>query len=103
MGASLGETALRITDVRERTFSIASPISNAYIDFRKMTCSVVAVVTDVVRDGRPVIGFGFNSNGRYAAGGILRDRILPRILEADPIPSWTRPRATWTRSGSGPP
>jgi L-alanine-DL-glutamate epimerase-like enolase superfamily enzyme len=75
---------MRITDIREKTFSIASPISNAYIDFRKMTCSVVAVSTDVIRDGKPVVGFGFNSNGRYAAGGLLRDRFLPRLLEAEP-------------------
>lgn len=75
---------MRITDVREKTFSIASPIANAYIDFSKMTCSVVAVVTDVIRDGKPVIGYGFNSNGRYGAGGLLRERFLPRLREADP-------------------
>lgn len=75
---------MRITDIREKTFSIASPIANAYIDFSKMTCSVVAVVTDVIRDGKPVIGYGFNSNGRYGAGGLLRDRFLPRLREADP-------------------
>src|SRR5260370_829155 len=56
---------MRIVDIRERTAPIASPIANAYIDFSKMTCSVVAVVTDVVRDGKPVVGYGFNSNGRY--------------------------------------
>jgi L-alanine-DL-glutamate epimerase-like enolase superfamily enzyme len=75
---------MRITDVREKTFSIASPIANAYIDFSKMTCSVVAVVTDVIRDGKPVVGYGFNSNGRYGAGGLLRERFLPRLREADP-------------------
>jgi L-alanine-DL-glutamate epimerase-like enolase superfamily enzyme len=75
---------MRIVDVRETTASMQSTIRNAYIDFSKMTASVVAVVTDVVRDGRPVIGYGFNSNGRYAAGGILRDRIIPRIRQADP-------------------
>ncbi|HYH18834.1 MAG TPA: mandelate racemase/muconate lactonizing enzyme family protein [Azospirillum sp.] len=63
---------------------MASPIANAYIDFSKMTCSVVAVITDVVRDGKPVVGYGFNSNGRYAAGGLLRERFLPRLAEADP-------------------
>jgi len=73
---------MRIVDIRETTASIASPISNAYIDFSKMTCSVVAIVTDVVRDGRPVVGYGFSSNGRYAASGILRERILPRLREA---------------------
>ncbi len=75
---------MRILDIREKTVSIASSIANAYIDFSKMTCSVVAVVTDVVRDGRQVIGYGFNSNGRYGAGSLMRERFLPRVLEADP-------------------
>jgi L-alanine-DL-glutamate epimerase-like enolase superfamily enzyme len=75
---------MRILDIREKTVSIASPIANAYIDFSKMTCSVVAVVTDVVRDGAPVIGYGFNSNGRYGQGALMRDRFLARIAEADP-------------------
>ena len=75
---------MRILDIREKTVSIASPIANAYIDFSKMTCSVVAVVTDVVRDGKPVIGYGFNSNGRYGQGALMRDRFIARLLEADP-------------------
>jgi len=75
---------MKIVDIRERTASIASPIRNAYIDFRKMTVSVAAVVTDVVRDGKPVVGYGFNSNGRYAQGCLLRERFIPRVREADP-------------------
>ncbi|HVO16076.1 MAG TPA: mandelate racemase/muconate lactonizing enzyme family protein [Alphaproteobacteria bacterium] len=75
---------MRIVDIRERTVSIASNIANAYIDFSKMTCSVVALVTDVVRDGKPVVGFGFNSNGRYGQGALMRERIVPRVLEARP-------------------
>jgi L-alanine-DL-glutamate epimerase-like enolase superfamily enzyme len=75
---------MRIVDIREMTASIASPIANAYIDFSKMTCSVVAVITDVMRDGKPVVGYGFNSNGRYGAGGLLRERFLPRLKEAKP-------------------
>lgn len=75
---------MRILEVREKTVSIASPIANAYIDFSKMTCSVVAVITDQMRDGRPVVGFGFNSNGRYGQGALMRERFLPRLLEADP-------------------
>lgn len=75
---------MRIVDIREQTVSIASPIANAYIDFSKMTCSVVAVVTDVIRDGRPVVGYGFNSNGRYGQGALMRDRFLSRVLEAPP-------------------
>ncbi len=75
---------LRIVDVREITQPISSPIRNAYIDFSKMTSSLVAVVTNVERDGRRVIGYGFNSNGRYGQGGLIRERFAPRILEADP-------------------
>src|SRR3954467_6969232 len=75
---------MRIVEIREKTFPIASPIRNAYIDFSKMTLSLVAVVTDVVRDGRRVVGYGFNSNGRYGQGALMRERFLPRWLEADP-------------------
>ena len=75
---------MRIVEIREVTKPIASPIRNAYIDFSKMTASLVAVVTDVVRYGRPVIGYGFNSNGRYGQGGLIRERFRDRIPQADP-------------------
>ncbi|WP_371767035.1 mandelate racemase/muconate lactonizing enzyme family protein [Massilia sp.] len=75
---------MRIVDIREQTLPISSPIRNAYIDFSKMTLSLVAVITDVVRDGKPVVGYGFNSNGRYGQGKLMRERFIPRILEADP-------------------
>ena len=74
----------RIVDVREITKPIASPIRNAYIDFTKMTSSLVAVVTNVVRHGKPVVGYGFNSNGRYGQGGLIRERFANRLTEADP-------------------
>jgi L-alanine-DL-glutamate epimerase-like enolase superfamily enzyme len=76
--------SVRIVDIQERTVSIASAISNAYIDFSKMNVSVVALETDVVRHGRAVVGYGFNSNGRYAQGGIIRDRLIPRIMGRPP-------------------
>src|SRR3984893_16111460 len=75
---------MRIVDIREVTAPIASSIANAYIDFSKMTLSLVAVVTDVKRDGRTVVGYGFNSNGRYGQGGLIRERFAPRLKEADP-------------------
>ena len=73
---------VKIVDVRNTVVPIASDIANAYIDFSKMTASVVCVVTDVVRDGKPVVGYGFNSNGRYAARGLLDERFIPRLKEA---------------------
>ena len=76
--------SVRIIDIREVTKPISSPIRNAYIDFSKMTSSLVAVVTDAFRDGKRVIGYGFNSNGRYGQGGLIRERFAPRILAADP-------------------
>jgi D(-)-tartrate dehydratase len=75
---------MRIVAVHERTVPMAAPIANAYVSFSRMTASTVAVVSDVVRDGEPVVGFGFNSNGRYAQGGLLRERFIPRLLDADP-------------------
>jgi L-alanine-DL-glutamate epimerase-like enolase superfamily enzyme len=75
---------VRIVDIREVTKPISSPIRNAYIDFSKMTSSLVAVMTNVQRGGKPVVGFGFNSNGRYGQGGLIRERFAPRILEAEP-------------------
>src|ERR1700754_3822580 len=75
---------MKIVEIREKTLPISSPIRNAYIDFSRMTLSLVAVVTDVIRDGRRVVGYGFNSNGRYGQGGLIRERFAPRVLEADP-------------------
>ena len=49
-----------------------------------MTTSVVAVVTDVIRDGKPVVGYAFNSTGRYACGAQMRARFIPRLLSAAP-------------------
>jgi D(-)-tartrate dehydratase len=74
---------VRIVDIRDTVVPIQSQIRNAFIDFSQMTVSVLALITDVVRDGKPVVGFGFNSNGRYAPSGLLRDRFIPRLKAAD--------------------
>ncbi|MEE9255598.1 MAG: mandelate racemase/muconate lactonizing enzyme family protein [bacterium] len=75
---------MRITEIRDTVVPIRSDIRNAFIDFGAMTVSVVALITDVVRDGKPVVGFGFNSNGRYAQQGLLRERFIPRLMSAEP-------------------
>lgn len=75
---------VRIVDIAEVTKPIATHIRNAYIDFSEMTSSLVAVVTDVVHDGKRVVGYGFNSNGRYGQGGLIRERFRKRLLQADP-------------------
>ena len=74
---------MKIIDIREMVVPIKSPIRNAFIDFGQMTVSVLALITDVVREGQPVVGFGFNSNGRYAPSGLLRERFIPRLRAAD--------------------
>jgi L-alanine-DL-glutamate epimerase-like enolase superfamily enzyme len=75
---------MRIVDIRECAIPLKSNMRNSSIDFSEMTTSVVAVLTDVVREGRPVAGFAFNSTGRYACGAAMRARFIPRILSADP-------------------
>lgn len=64
---------MKILQVKDSVVSIASKIQNAYIDFSKMTVSIVALVTDVIKEGKPVVGYGFHSNGRYAQAGLLKD------------------------------
>jgi L-alanine-DL-glutamate epimerase-like enolase superfamily enzyme len=75
---------MRILDIRETAIPLKSDLTNSSFDFTEMTTSIVAVITDVVRDGKPVVGFAFNSTGRYACGAQMRERFIPRILRADP-------------------
>ena len=77
---------MRITHVRELAVKLEGGVANAVVNFSEHTVSLVAVVTDVVRNGRPVTGIGFNSIGRFAQSGIIRDRMIPRLLAA-PAPS----------------
>jgi L-alanine-DL-glutamate epimerase-like enolase superfamily enzyme len=75
---------MRIVDIREKAVPLKSTLANSSFDFTEMTTSVVAVITDVVRNGKPVCGFAFNSTGRYACGAQMRARFIPRILATDP-------------------
>src|SRR6202034_4092061 len=74
---------MRIVDIRETAIALNSTLANSSIDFSVMTTSVVAAITDVVRDGKPIVGFAFNSTGRYACGAQMRARFIPRVLKAD--------------------
>jgi hypothetical protein len=92
---------MRIVSIRERPVGISR-----YLDPRiasgGLTTSLVAVVTDVTRHGQPVTGYGFASVGRYAQGGLIKERFAPRLLQAaaqdittsdganlDPFRAWT--------------
>jgi D(-)-tartrate dehydratase len=75
---------MRIVDIHETAIPLKSDLKNSSFDFSEMTTSIVAVITDVMRSGRPVVGFAFNSTGRYACGAQMRERFIPRILRADP-------------------
>ena len=75
---------MRIVDIRERAIPLRSTLANSGFDFSEMTTSVVALITDVIREGKPVTGFAFNSTGRYACGAAMRERFIPRLLRADP-------------------
>jgi L-alanine-DL-glutamate epimerase-like enolase superfamily enzyme len=71
---------MRIVSVKQGVAPINSAIANAYIDFSKMTASIVAVTVE--GNGRRATGYGFNSNGRYAQPGLLAERFIPRLTEA---------------------
>ena len=73
---------MRVRKIVERSVKVDSNVRNARVDLSQMTVTAVAVVTDVVRGGHPVVGFAFNSFGRYACGGPLRERFIPRVMQA---------------------
>src|SRR5260370_11260318 len=71
-----------IVPVRDMVWPIPPNIAKAYIDFSQMTASVVAVVTALKVEGKRVVGYGFNSNGRYAQHGLLNERFINRLSGA---------------------
>jgi hypothetical protein len=81
---------MRITQINDIVVPIRSEIRNAYISFAEMTASAVAIHTGIVRDGKPLTGYGFNSNGRYSQSGIMRDRMIPDC--SLPIPDYCSTR-----------
>ena len=89
---------MRIVAIRDIVSPIRSTIANAYIDFSQMTASVVAVGHRPMVDGKPVIGYGFNSNGRYAQHGPAGERFIPRLLQTPSRDSPARRRRP-ARSG----
>ena len=75
---------MRIVEVREASVPLEANIQNSVVSFADHTVSLVAVVSDVIRDGKPVTGVAFDSIGRYAQSGLLRERFIPRLLKAKP-------------------
>ncbi|MFC5997004.1 enolase C-terminal domain-like protein [Pseudonocardia hispaniensis] len=75
---------MRILQIREQPVRLRGDVENAVVNFAEHTVSIVAVVSDVRRGGEPVAGVAFNSIGRHAQSSIIRDRMAPRILGADP-------------------
>jgi L-alanine-DL-glutamate epimerase-like enolase superfamily enzyme len=73
---------MRIVDIREVTIGTGEKRANAVMDFSDMTTGLVAVVTDVIRNGKPVVGYGFSGTGRYSQNAICRERLIPRIMAA---------------------
>jgi D(-)-tartrate dehydratase len=73
---------VRIVDIRERSVPISRYLDPG-LPSGGLTTSIVALVTDVVRSGRPVVGLGFASMGRFAQSGLIRERFAPRLLGAD--------------------
>ena len=76
---------LKVKGIYELSVPLESDIKNSIVNFSDHDVSLVAIVSNKVRAGRPIIGYGFNSIGRFAQAGILQKRMLPRLLSADPI------------------
>ena len=72
---------MRITEIAERSVPISRYLDDS-VPSAGLTTSIVAVATDIIRDGAPVVGYGFSSVGRYAQSGLIRERFAPRLLGA---------------------
>jgi L-alanine-DL-glutamate epimerase-like enolase superfamily enzyme len=104
---------MRIKEIRECPIPL-SRYADPTIPSGDLTTSLVAVTTDVIRDGKPVIGYGYSSVGRYAQGGLIRERFAPRLLSAgdgeladdtgtnlDPLRAWAKMLAGEKPGGHG--
>jgi hypothetical protein len=89
---------MRITEIRECAIPV-SRYADPAIPSGGLTTSLVAVSTDVVRDGKPVVGYGFASVGRFAQGGLMRERFIPRLMNAPPSPTKPEPTSMPSRPG----
>lgn len=87
---------MRIVDIREKSVDI-SRYRDPKIPSGGLTTSIVALVTDVVRNGKPIVGYGFSSIGRFAQGGLIRERFAPRLLAAGDVD----PRSAWAAMMKG--
>jgi hypothetical protein len=75
---------MRIVDIRELSVPI-SRYADSSVPSGGLTTSMVALITDVIRDGKPLVGYGFASIGRFAQSGLIRERFAPRLLAARDI------------------
>ncbi len=72
---------MKFVDLQERALPI-SRYSDPSIPSGGLDTSIVALTTDVVRNGRTVVGYGFSSIGRFAQSGLIRERFAPRLMRA---------------------
>ncbi|MEN6565552.1 MAG: enolase C-terminal domain-like protein [Veillonellales bacterium] len=73
---------MKIVNIYEREIVLPSPVRNSY--FSQNAGGVIVLITDAIRHGKPVIGYGFNSIVHYTPTSTLRDRVIPRLLNANP-------------------
>ncbi|PMR74031.1 mandelate racemase/muconate lactonizing enzyme family protein [Billgrantia endophytica] len=73
---------MKINRITEKDLPISSPGSNAVVNFKGLTTSVVMIESDIVRNGKALVGYGFGSIGRWGVGGLLRERFIPRLMAA---------------------
>ena len=77
---------MRVVEVRHRNVPLSRfapvPAAPPGPAGGALATTVVALVSDVVWAGRPVVGYGFASVGRAPVGGLLDERFADRLLAA---------------------
>jgi hypothetical protein len=104
-GGFLSAEIEALAQIREWRAALVNAIQNNYpvIDFSKMTSFAVAGRRRhrccARRQER--VGYGFNSNGRYGQGGLIRERFARGCCEATRRRCWTTPATISIRTRSG--
>ncbi|HEX7969913.1 MAG TPA: hypothetical protein VF502_16940 [Stellaceae bacterium] len=75
---------MRIVDIRGHAVAI-SRYADPALPSGELTTSIVALGTDVMRGGGPVVGYGFSSIGRFGQSGLINERFAPRLLGASDL------------------
>ena len=75
---------MKITEVRAKTCRVDTELFNGRGTRVQSAVTLLAAITDVFRNGKPVIGYSFSATGFPPPTAQLQERFIPRLLATSP-------------------